>query len=415
MNNSEKKTMNRKTLLILVGGVLGAALIAWLVLVIGIFGGKTKKNNEKSDGTPAEVPEGMVVVYRATAEYTYTTDGERRKSQTAQYDDFGRITEWTTFSEDGSTSGVYTYKYDERGNLVGKIEKTGYGEIKERYVMTYDENGVLLTRDTFFRDNEQPRSSTYFNKDGNAIRYVSKYETSLYTDDGEIYECKEINKYTVQSVLSDDGRILERTRLYSDYTELEKFVYDESTRKLKECSTWIDGLLTKKIVYDGLNRYTYEYDGSNGAQKAISCRTETLDEYGNVLSMTFEIEGGGFRKASSEYSADSAKFGSPTRLINYDLDGSVKDYIIYEYSKAGQVLKEYYYNGDGSEKPHHYWIYDNYIGKYWELDENGNPVRLMTHLTDQDIAVKEYEYIRMVIPKEYMHEDEEHYVGIRYE
>ena len=422
MNNNNKNAprLSGRTLVLLVGGVLGAALIAWLVLVIGIFGGKTKKNNEESDGkspkptVPAEVPKGMVVVYRATAEYTYAEDGKRVKTSTAQYDDFGRITEWTYYSEDGSATDGNTYRYDEKGNLVEKAE-IYYGEILERYVMTYDENGVLLRRDTFFRDNEQPLSTEYYNKNGKVIREDTINGTSLYTDDGELYESKSGDKYTVQSVLSDDGRILERTNFQLYHTVHEKFVYDEATGKLTEMLKWNDGELTNRTVYQGQIRYIYGCRNGEplDMQNPSSCQKDTLDEYGNVLSSIFESIDGVFTRTDYEYSPESAKMGKYTKLIHYNRDGTVTDYTEYEYSKAWQELKETTYAADGSEFARHHWIFDNYIGYFWKFDEYGNPVRRMAHLSDQDVLVSEYEYVPMVIPKEYMHEDEEHYLGIR--
>ena len=419
-NNKNAPRLSGRTLVLLVGGVLSVAMVAWLVLVIGIFGGKAKKNSSPAkQQEPTEAPKEMVVVYRATAEYMYDGDGKHWMSRTARYDDFGRITEWTLYSEGGSTTSVNMYKYDERGNLVEEIEQSGYGEIRNRYVMTYDENGVKLQRDEYTRDSEQPSVTLYYNKNGKVIKKVMKNLISLYTDGGELYDCTEGSNHTVQSVLSDDGRVLERTdyNRRNEITQVEKFDYDEATGKLTEWSTWENGILTNKTVYEGQIRYIYGCRNGEplDMQNPSSCQKDTLDEYGNVLSSIFESIDGVFTRTDYEYSPESAKMGKYTKLINYNRDDTVTDYTEYEYSKAWQELKETTYSGDGIEFARHYWIFNNYIGYYWEFDENGNPVRKMAHLSDQDVVVQEYEYTRMVIPKEYMHEDEEHYVGIRYE
>ena len=413
-NNKTAPRLSGRTLVLLVGGVLGVALITWLVLVIGIFGGKIKKNSEDAPTPkptmPAEVPEGMVVVFRATAAYEYDENGNRKKTYTAKYDDFGRLAELVYWSG-GKKSGRIVYNYD-KPNQTEEFEYNGAGEQISRSVTTYDENGIKRQMVQYLGDSDEIRYSVDYNEKGKQIKYVSKLTTILRTDDGEEYERIEDGEYVVRSVLSDDGRILERTTTCDGSSKVERFTYDESTGKLLECKIWNDGRLEEKIVYEGVIRITYSnaYETSDPQEPEFhSWVTESLDEYGNVLSSKAEnVDFGGlYEWISYEYDADSAKAGKYYKKIEHDKDGRVTSCIKYEYSKAWQELKETSYSpGD-----------EDYFIKYWEMDEYGNPVRYKIHYPDEEeeLVSYEYEYIPMVIPKEYMHEDEEHYVGIRYE
>ena len=415
-NNKTAPRLSGRTLVLLVGGVLGVALITWLVLVIGIFGGKIKKNSEDAPTPkptmPAEVPEGMVVVFRATEAYEYDEDGNRKKTYTARYDDFGRLSELVYWS-DGKKSGRSVYSYDEAKHQTERFDYTADGEKYAQYVITYNENGDKTQEVQYYADSDEIRYSADFNEKGIIIKYVSRLTTILRTDDGEEYERIEDGEYVVKSVLSDDGRILERTtNLYYGGNKVERFTYDESTGKLLECKIWNDGRLEEKIVYEGVIRITYSnaYETSDPQEPEFhSWVTVSLDEYGNVLSSKAEnVDFGGlYEWISYEYDADSAKAGKYYKKIEHDKDGRVTSCIEYEYSKAWQELKETSYSpGD-----------EDYFTKYWEMDEYGNPVRYKIHYPDEEeeLVSYEYEYIPMVIPKEYMHEDEEHYVGIRYE
>lgn len=417
MSNSANKAMNRKTLLIVIGGLLGVALIAWIVLMVGIFRGDRKSDNGKKEKkqTGKEQTANMTV-YRAYAVNSIKENGFIL-TNTASYDEYGRV---VTYADYGTPTFQHKYEYNEEGRLSDiwilsskDLESLAVPLIQDvewtsHIKLSYNSEGTLV----FLQE---------FDTDGDLV-HVSHY--NIY---GELTEEYEVDKEThekkilVDSESNEDRHLVKRTK-HDGYPVTEEFIYDESGR-LIEIRKLSGGVITSKVVY------TSEYVRENYGLNPIT------DSLQYVLYSTEELYPDG-RIKTKTYSRDPIWF--PAELLDDDgiisleprpdlaekeiqmkyVDGkAVVDYYIErEFSKAGQVLSEYYYHEDGNPM----WLpmedeTTQYSGFSWELDEHGNPVRAVLHTTEGDKTVLEIMYqVFEDVPKEYIYEDEENYLGIRH-
>lgn len=145
-------TVSKKTLIILIGSLIGAALLIWIGLIAGIIRKAKDSGKGKADRSiPAyeigEVPEGYALVFRPVADYDLTEIGKRRLTVTRDYDEFGRVIKEFRYSgKTVDSSKEYTYhgngttasiiEYDADGEITSKIVNNEKGlpvEQKDRY------------------------------------------------------------------------------------------------------------------------------------------------------------------------------------------------------------------------------------------------------------------------------------------
>ena len=102
MDNRGSFTLRRKTFLAVGGVALALVVVAWVLLIAGVFGKKSdKKNPKKNEDTlgqePEEyqipkVPDGSVLVFRPAAHYEYDMDGNKYLFSKHEYDENGLLT-----------------------------------------------------------------------------------------------------------------------------------------------------------------------------------------------------------------------------------------------------------------------------------------------------------------------------------
>ena len=149
------KHISKKGLVLLIGGILCVALIAWLVLVVGIF----RKSGEKEEeieipewvgaGTRQtyelpEVPEGYKIVFRQSAEYEISKSGEVTLVWKNSYNKGGDITETRYYDADGNVTKRDIYKTRKDGLTYSVISYNEQGEVEAETFYTYDSNKNLI-------------------------------------------------------------------------------------------------------------------------------------------------------------------------------------------------------------------------------------------------------------------------------
>ena len=118
MNNRKKGlALSRKKMAAIIGGVVGVVLIAWIVLMVVIFGKKKPKDNPKPEEPKDET------VFRLKAYYDVSDKGEKSIREIYEYDELGRLTMQTRFDEKGNTDSTRTVTYDDAGNLKSDVNR----------------------------------------------------------------------------------------------------------------------------------------------------------------------------------------------------------------------------------------------------------------------------------------------------
>ena len=419
MSNSANKAMNRKTLLIVIGGLLGVALIAWIVLMVGIFRGDRKSDNGKKEKKQTGKEQAAnVTVYRAATLIHPSENGNGLTlMRTASYDEYGRI---VRYSDYGTPMVVQKYQYDEAGNLSDvwilsseDLMSLSIPLIKDvewtRHIkFSYNSEGTMVLREDFAMEGELVHAYHY-NIYG---ELTEEYEFDLETHE---------KKVLVESESNEDGHLVKRTN-DDGYPVTEEFIYDESGR-LTEIRKLSGTVITSKVVYT--SEYVRENYGLNPLTDSLQYvlySTEELYPDGRIKTKTYSRDPIWF---PAELLDDDGIISLEPRPdlaekeihMKHDGGAEVVDYYIErEFSKAGHVLSEYYYNADGSAK----WYYmedgtTQYTGYSWELDEYGNPVRAILHTDKGDKIFYEIDYNAFEdVPAEYRYDDEETYLGFRY-
>ena len=409
MDNRGSFTLRRKTFLAVGGVALALVVVAWVLLIAGVFGKKSdKKNPKENEDTlgqePEEyqipkVPDGSVLVFRPAAHYEYDMDGNKYLFSKHEYDENGLLTVTLYYRSDGTQKTKYVYEYDSEGR---KTVCRGY---------IWDQEWV-----------EQSEESIEYNDEAKTRKYTSRAD-----EDG-----KEVNSTTVYR---EDGHLLKS----------ESIINGEVVESYEEIYS-PDGLLQK--VYDNGGEFVYFYDSSNRRktteywymgemnQEEIFVSARESEEYRYV-------DGESYLWTRFEYD----ERGNRIHRINYAADGSVADDERKEYDEEGQVRKhilyvegdflywvEYEYKGprnnregmkktekdrDGNiikvtEEEYIQGIYTTKRTEYdgagnvqtacifSEYDEYGNPVKVITRKNDgTEYPTSEYRYIPLAIPEKF--------------
>lgn len=395
LDNRGGLRLTKKGLCIAVGSVLGVALIAWILLVVGIF---RKDKKEEFVWTPPsydipEVPEGYQLVFKVKKEYNVSKYGIKTLSKSYEYDkngnelvcceyegalriykkteqtydDQNRLLSYTETDSDGNVSANTTYTYDQSGNLI-EYEHELDGYKASRGVYQYDADGIC-TNAVFYNSDGSIGSETVFYPGGNPQkekRYLyTGVEETVYDEDYNVLICtmtddegtfvKEENTY------SEDGVLLETiARPWRDEEERTVYYYDESGIRIKNV-VWKNGKISSETLYQDGNIteiYHYREDGSRvliaqyeyGDNGRIT-RTDYDDNTGGIIRKTvsramddYEIteeawivgdNGELVPKYSIEYDEDGFEIA-----LTYYVDGEVYNYTEYEYDNK-DLWKDY--------------------------------------------------------------------------
>lgn len=291
--------MNNKKLWFLIGGVLCAALIVWVVLIVNIFGRDTESTDSPKKGKTKEKEQ--------ISSDEQAPDGEQDEQNLLVF----RMTKWYT-TEDGKKELGASFEYDEKGNRIKQITgNLSGGEDYTEYV--YDDSGRMIRW----------------------TNYDTAFDT-VYTTEFEYDSKGRETRYTM--VKSFGGGV--------DFTYERKTVYDDESRKsfatthitpgkgsteFAETEYDENGWEISHTIYDGTKRLAiewFEYDDNGKKVKEYMLQNpETSDaDYDYMYVYEYEIIGD--------------RLWVPVKKSGWTYGGNLFRTIIYEYDAYGNLIRE---------------------------------------------------------------------------
>ena len=313
-----------------------------------------------------------------------TRSGKTKKTVT---DVYGNITCQTneagdetlmTYDMDGNQTSVnnangydIVYRYDSKGNMTS-IENSLMDGSQAQTVMTYDDEGNMLSMKNC---NGESMRCTYY--ENGLIKSVTDQNKNTveyrYNENGQIVEEKDGNEKTITYEYNDEGEI---TQIKDKNGNITTYTYNPMG--LRESETVMDGnqIYTTHTYYDDLGRVDYTIDTEGGitsykydcAGNVIS-RTDpagamTVYAYDKNYQMVKETVYTGEDKKTVSSSTSYAytkegllkkvtdaesetvientydAVGNKTGEVEKDKDGKKLSETLYEYDKAGNVIKQ---------------------------------------------------------------------------
>ena len=274
MDNRGSVHLSKKAFLIIVGTVLGIILIAWVLLITGIFKKDKKPHKNVLPETKTvrydlpEIPDGYELVFRETGYYRLYENGKKTYLKKMTYDDAGNCLTETEFEEDGKTvKSFIESEYDEENREIKRTEYNENRNITLQVSRKYDSDGRMT---------ESVENIRRYYDDGDLIN--SRTEQNLYRYDGRGQKRKQETTVT--------GSIYSNMEQYSFVSE-----WDEEGRPLTE------GIKEGEEYI----LYRYQYDAF-GNMVVKEYRTAAFDE-----AEYYVLE-------KAEYSADGKRM---IRLVEY--------------------------------------------------------------------------------------------------
>ena len=435
-DNRGALAFTKKKLIIVLGAVLGVALIAWGVLMVCIFGkGKNKDSHE--------IPDGYREVYRISKCIHLLEDGTIDWIEKYTYDEMGRETSVKEYA-----GGVRLYreshkKYDENGNLIEYCTDicNDYGRAIRKTVYTYDSNGTLRN-ETMCDESGYMGHEYIYNAEGIMIEkhvqplgHVHDEGNYYYDDKGRLlrktrYAESGEGELVRECTYSESGLLLEDTEypVYPDsYTACRTiYEYDSSERMVRK-QTYHDNLLVEEVICDEEGKNTTYKLSDEDEYEGIWYRAydEWFDEKGeSIHRISYAPDG----RVEDEYTCEREynESGRLTKRIYRDGDGQITSWEELEYNELseeyGRYLKsvskwpdgtvlsgtdyEYIRNSSGEvvliKEKHYGFGKDNEMykdnGMYYRIDENGNRTMQIIYDYGSEYVSEIREYERFVIP-----------------
>ena len=434
------KHISKKGLVLLIGGILCVALIAWLVLVVGIF----RKSGEKEEeieipewvgaGTRQtyelpEVPEGYKIVFRQSAEYEISKSGEVTLVWKNSYNKGGDITETRYYDADGNVTKRDIYKTRKDGLTYSVISYNEQGEVEAETFYTYDSNKNLIEEIHWglYEDDVyvvQKKLTYAYNPDGKKIREteynsdVIVYKDSFYDSEGHILE----ERYPRTGggyfyTYNEKGDLLQKKETWYLGGELQEDIIEENLYRtdglLQENHYRGDttkyeytdkGVLAWKKVYDseGTLKEQEEYNEkglktrwTQFSEEAEYTQTREYNDNGNMISMISYQDGVMTSWYEMEYDEIGAKYDRYTLVIRKDSDGNEISSTEKKYVELGEkriaCVMQMDYEGNSETAKSGYVV---------ELDEYGNETRLKYYKNGELESQTVYEYTPVAVPDE---------------
>ena len=364
MNNRGSVQLSKKTYLIIGGTMLGIILVAWVLLITGIFK-KNKNPNNVQVGVYdiPKVPEGYQLVFQQTAEYTVTEDGKR-------------VLEWTA-------------EYDQAGNKVKTVYYDEDGKVSETFLYTYDEKGRVATSQRL-DENQRETRSEYWEYDEDGRETVSGYKITKYEGLGSVQTGTQKKRYDSNGELSiEETEISVSGGEYSSRRITKREYYQDAdgkrevTTEINEKDDKVEEYVTEKVwdsagrltaegvKYEPSEKYTeneiyyYDYDENGNlvtervqygeSEKTVIIQENTYSEQGILKEKVDFYHNGDFRERSI--------YDEKGRLIKtVREDGKVTEEGILSEDGSWYELYWTQYTRDGSEL---------YLAERIEYDESG--------------------------------------------
>lgn len=413
-DNHGALTLTKKKLIILLGVVLGVALITWGVLMVSIFHKGKAKNKDR------KVPAGYKEVYLLTKRTDLDDVGGVYKCWKYEYDDRGRLVRESEdeYWNDDISSDVCTYEYDENGRQKQKTCEHYLNDEKcswQIWEYEYNSEGLVAAK-TYTEDrngfgNSYTRRNVYsYNQKGIKVRETFSApeftEDFFYNDDGNLlremyYTPSGIEVPVKECTYSEDGLILTEyeyrddglreicDRTIYEYDASGTLINKQYYKNEKPTVTVTCPEPGKRMTY----MYKYENEYDENPHKYLSTE-EWLDEQENVLKcIRYDGSGEFYGIVEYEYSEQSLKAKTYAKKVAIDGNGKV----MYETNRefyvkpdnSVSILKETFYHPETGEE----------TGYYYTLTNNGYPSTLIEISSDGNTYVDEkWEYTRFVVP-----------------
>ena len=285
MENEEKKTikMSKRKFIITIASLIGAALIAFGVLLYLIFGKKDMIEKRKLPKYRVpNVPDGYMLVFREV-EYYEVKNGEKSPYSKSEYNEKGQKVKTISYY-DGELRGETTYEYDENGEVKRQVFDSKDGWTADRtYTFSVDDDGNLVEIEEDSDDYKRitvtdPETREKLREEEYNLGGIYGSTISVY-DNGTLVQQrkKDWNGFEWDSVISvytSDGKLSEVT-YYESYTaedhttktrpsKAEKYSYSENECVIERCSVTEDGeyhvnYTVEHIRYDDQGRILKKY------------------------------------------------------------------------------------------------------------------------------------------------------------
>ncbi len=397
----------------------GVALVAWIILAVMIFSGKSKQG-KSSDLQPTETrvetsatpAPDMVQVWLLEKQYQTYSNGKKKLVCQYGYDGNGRC---VACGYDGQDKG-YLFQYDEGNHIVIEIQsdyEVYAGEVRKGETF-YQSNG-RKTKQTEYRKTSAgeyvPFHETVWNEDGHVIQNlyygeggsvssgsVFQYDLNGYVIKEEYMDPKQYTWVVIQyAELDSEGRV---TRIYSAENAGEVGVFG----------------ISMEIVYhsDGTREETRYIEGEEHFRKLDLNGRETYAEW-------YDSDSNLKKYQITEYYETEKGITSEQKFYSGDTYVST---FIQIYNPEGELVLQKRIEADGIESVLLERIYDNAGRLVFEkqnsrtveyiYDENGNLIKESINgpiSSGSGISVisREYEYTQITIPRSVAEENDAYY------
>lgn len=279
-------------------------------------------------------------VYFLAKKTHYAKDDSIFYEEEWEYNENGKVVKHISHTTN-YTPIITLYEYDIKGNI-----------IQEEMIYAFDK-ALIYMKKWEYTDEGYESGTVFYDKDGISARH--SYERD---EQGNLLYCKKHSVYdntTEYLYYGENGRIMsdivyyadDTVKCYSSYqygdhgsyihtnyngdgsiTSIEELTYDEQGNKLQVIIRKVDGTI---ILY----------------------RKGEYNEKGQLVSFIEKLETTIKRQGVIEYNEK----GEMIKKSHLDINGDVKDYIIYEYDEDGNLIKEIFCDSTG-------FINSRYIYEY---------------------------------------------------
>lgn len=382
MRNTGSTGGNRKWLIV-IGALLGIALLTEILLLTGIFR-KGNKDSKKGDGKeptkaverptdvpgptdepkPTESPDDLVTVWRVKS-IDYERENYSFRGYSYEYDVYGNMTLLLWMNEEGSVDQKREFRYDEANRPVwSQSTSTAAHGSNFTEENTYDERGRLIAKRSISGD----------------VEYGTLYEyddNDRLTAETETYGNPAASTYRIEYTYNDAGKqvllcwynnagVMD-TRIEMEYDDRGNLVRETT---YSEPAHTVSGMHTLK--YDSENRVIEDAHYLDAGDTLLYITWNEYDANGNLIrrSINSRPEISAARTERNEYTYDEHN-----RMIRerdyYFEDGEehLRVDVENEYDANGMVIKVTHRNPDGTVSGYDYYEYVSFAVPYENLTE----------------------------------------------
>ena len=374
--------------LLLIGVLLGIAVITEILLLAGIF--RKGKDNKKSGGKdPTQAVAGHPTDATEPTDEPEPTDGP------GPIGSVDMVNVWRVKSidldRDGLSYRAYSYEYDESGNMTQLLWMNEEGEVDQKREFRYDAENHLVwsqTVSTAAHGANFEEENTYHSRgrlterrtvsSGNVYRTLYEYDDNdLLISETEEYGDPPATSYRIGYTYDESGKQtliewfnnadIRDTRIVMEYDErgnlIRETTYSEATGE-------VSGMHALK--YDSQNRVIEDAHYLDEGETPLYIIRKEYDEKGNLIRRDINArpELSSARTETDEYTYDER--GRLIRERDYYFDAeemALRTDTENEYDSNGMIIKVTHRNPDGTVSGYDYYEYVSFIVPYASLTD----------------------------------------------